>query len=99
MGSFWSSKIPPPPKTPGAMCSENGCFTKCITCDGHRIRKPHKSRCCSVCSAWYCGEHKIKRLIYTDIFPQSICIKEEIHHWVYKCHQDDCLQMHGLHRS
>ncbi len=89
----------PPPKDPGIICAENGCFDGCISWDGHRIRKPHKSRCCSVCSKWYCGEHKMKRLSYTDIYPQSICSNKAVHRWVYKCRQGDCLQMYGIHRS
>eukprot|EP01083_Nonionella_stella_P005156 14976_1 len=100
MGSFWSNKsCPSPPKNPGALCSVDGCFNHCITCDGHRIRSPHKSRCCSVCSKWYCGEHKVKQMQYTDIFPISLCSAEDVHRWVYKCHFGDCLQKHGLHRS
>eukprot|EP01083_Nonionella_stella_P023979 66356_1 len=87
-----------PPKDPGSLCSEDGCFKECITWDGHRKRRPHKSRCCSVCSKWYCGNHKIKNLSYTDVYPEQVCSDHDIHQLVYKCRFGTCLNMYGLHQ-
>eukprot|EP01084_Bolivina_argentea_P218794 371210_1 len=99
MGRMWRKTYLPPPKYPDSLCSEAGCFNKCVSTDGHRIRTPHKARCCAVCSNWYCGEHKTKSLLYTDIYPQTCCSKTDIHQEVYKCRKGNCLQMYGVHTS
>ena len=93
------NKIQKAPKLPGTLCDEDGCFNQCVSSSGHRMRDPHKARCCAVCSKWYCGEHKTKRLRYTDIYPTKIQSKEDVHRWVYKCQSGDCLGMYGKHRS
>mmetsp|Transcript_22877 Transcript_22877/g.20108 ORF Transcript_22877/g.20108 Transcript_22877/m.20108 type:complete len:89 (-) Transcript_22877:49-315(-) len=54
------------PKPPNTSCSELGCNAPCISSTGHRIRKPHKARCCAVCSKWYCGDHKKSKLLRCD---------------------------------
>jgi len=48
-------------KYPNARCTV--CSAACCDSGGHRIRKPHKARCCSVCSKWYCGEHKVTHMV------------------------------------
>ena len=93
------NKLCAAPKKAGTFCSEDGCFNACISSSGHRMRDPHKARCCSVCSKWYCGKHKSKRLKYTDIYPKKICSKQEVHHLVYKCLNGQCLNKFGKHKS
>mmetsp|Transcript_49984 Transcript_49984/g.79637 ORF Transcript_49984/g.79637 Transcript_49984/m.79637 type:complete len:96 (-) Transcript_49984:241-528(-) len=93
------NKFLSPPKLAGTLCSEDGCYNACVSSSGHRMRHPHKARCCSVCSKWYCSEHKAKHLRYTDIYPIDVCSPHDIHRPVYKCAAGDCLSMHGKHRS
>ena len=47
------------PKYVGAVRCVNGCDAPCCDSCGHRVRGPHKARCCAVCGRWYyCGYHK-----------------------------------------
>ena len=47
-------------KYPNAKCTV--CAARCCDELGHRIRHPHKSRCCCVCKKWHCGTHKTSHM-------------------------------------
>jgi hypothetical protein len=46
--------------TPHQTCQV--CQRPCTNAYGERIMIPHKARSCTVCRAWYCGEHKVTHL-------------------------------------
>ena len=66
-------------KIPNARCSTDGCNMLCCDSHGRRVVKPHKARCCSVCSKWYCGFHKNIELT------QRRKIVGKSSYYVYKC--------------